>query len=289
MKTKPETILKGVNAKGEKLTPREKVETLRDVLFDNTILGKTEEDDAFVRNYLVASSKEGFDRKQWLQSLTQQQSIMDLPADRFMFEVYRQEMGKSEQNPDGLTDEELQSYISKKDPVELKIESTKRKAAYRQYEEQREAHEQKVQEERFVQSYSQAEKENSEYIDNYLEKTKGFNNIDGIELGEADMQQFRKDLPDFFKRKIVEIDGRKVAYSEAEQLLSEITTNPEKSVALLPLLWMIKNNKLKGYSSMLKEQVKRNIESKFDKYMEQDKGQSFSVNNGQIDESALYE
>ena len=40
---------------------------------------------------------------------------------------------------------------------------------------------------------------------------------------------------------------------------------------------------------MLKEQVKRNIESKFDKYMEQDKGQSFSVNNGQIDESALYE
>ena len=118
----------------------------------------------------------------------------------------------------------------------------------------------------FETKYTKAETENTQIITNYLKEIEGKNTVSGIEFSEAEMTQFKKDLPTFMKREIKSDPktGLKYAVSPAEELLSEILAKPEDTFDLLPYLYMVKNKSLKGYSQRLKETIKKSLEGTLD-------------------------
>lgn len=282
----PEAIVKGVNEKGEKLTKKEKFSMLRNVMLDTTQFGNSPDDDAFVRQYLQASTQEGFNRKEFLSRQNQQANILDMPAREFMFMMHKEEVGKTDENPDGLTDEDINELLDKKTSAELKMESMQRKKGIRDYYAQQEEIHAKANEKLFLEEFTKVEEENSKLVNTYIDKIKNTSNIEGIEFSEADKAQFQKDLPDFMKREIKEVNGKKIAISKAEMLLQDITSDNEKSMSLMPILWMVANNKFKGYSSTLKEQVKKGLEDKFDSFRRIERGQGNNTTT-EIDANAL--
>ena len=284
----PEIITKGVNEKGEKLTPKDKLGILRNTLLDGTQFGGTEEDDRFIRKYMFQSAQEGFDRKKFFQEIQQEQSILELPARELLFAIKKDELGISETNKDGLTDEEVSEIVDKLSPAEQKAQAIAIKKNIREYQQNKEIIAQQKADEQFTQIYTKVEEENQKLVNDYLSRIEGTTNIEGIEFGQSDMAQFKKDLPEMMKRKIVvQPDGSKIAISEAEELLQQLTSDNEKSMGLIPLLWMLKHNKFKGYTSSVKEQAKKRVEDKLDKFPPQEKGSGFGITN-EIDDQALY-
>lgn len=283
----PEILVKGVNEKGEKLTSKDKLVMLRDTMLDNTLLGANEEVDSFVRTIIKESTKEGFDRKQFLQQQLQETQILDLPARDLLIAIKKQELGISETNKEGLTDEEIEERVDEMSTAAQKEEAIKIKRGIRQYQEVQKAKIVEQQEKEFLSNYNKVEEENSTLINNYISRTTGLKNIEGIELSEAELKQFHKDLPELMKRNIKETSNGKVAISKAEELLQDILSDDEKTLALMPLLWMFQNNKFKGYSSTLKEQVKERIEKTLDATRTYEKGSSDTGSN-EIDTNALF-
>ena len=284
----PEMITKGVNEKGEKLTAKEKLQLLHKTLLDTTTFGATEDDDAFVRSYMRESAKENFDRKKFLDEYFQQNNLLSLSPEKFMFEVYKQEYGISDKNTDGMTDDEIRAYVDKKDPVELKAESIRIKKGIEQNQ-RAEAEKRTLQQrEAFIADVVKAEEVNKKNITSYIENVKDARSIGGFEFGEADRQEFIKELPSFLEKKVYQKEnGELIAYSKAEELLASLTSDPEKEMELIPILWMMSKDKIKGYSTMLKERAKEIAEGKLSGSRKEYSGNSQSV-NGEINQDALF-
>lgn len=284
----PEIIKNGVNEKGEKITAKEKLHILHKTLLDTTTFGATEEDDSFIRNYMRESSKENFDRKKFLDSYFGENNLLNLPPDKFMFEIYKKEYGVSDANADGMTDEEIKVLIEKKDPIELKAEAIRIKKDFSERQKRENENKTILYKKSFIENVLKQEESNKKNITSYIDIIKDSNNIGGFELGEADRQEFIKELPDFLEKKVYEKqNGELIAYSKAEELLSSLTSDPEKEMELIPILWMISKNKIKGYSTMLKEKAKETVESKLSNSKRQLDGSSNSFNN-EINEDALF-
>lgn len=88
-----------------------------------------------IQNHLQA----GGSLEDYLAVQRQVVDIKSMPADDLLFEYYKEQMGKSEQNPNGLSEDQIKAYLSKKDPVEKTIEANGVKnALLKQQELQRE-------------------------------------------------------------------------------------------------------------------------------------------------------
>ena len=284
----PEIIAKGVNEKGEKVTPKEKLSLLQQTILDSTMFGNNEDDDAFVRNYMRESVKENFDRKKFLSQYTEENNFLNLPTDKFMFNVYKQEYGITDDNKDGMTDEEIQQLLDKKDPIELKAEHLRIKKQLVEREKIDQAKRIEKRNSDFISRVESDKEANNSLIKKYVDNIKDFNNIDGFEFGESDKRQYIESLPSFLEKKVYKTEsGELVAYSKAEEILASFTIDPEKAMTLIPLLWMISENKLKGYTSSIKERAKRNVEDKLNPNKKEFGGSGESANN-EINEEALF-
>ena len=284
----PEIVKTGLNEKGEKITAKEKLSLLQKTILDSTIFGATEEDDAFVRTYMSESAKENFDRKKFLESYFNSDNLLNLPPDKFLFQIYKEEYGVSENNPEGMSDEDIQAYIDKKDPIEKKAESIRIKKTISLNQEK--ANQQRIENnnKKFVDSIIKAEESNKQVVSNYIEVLKNSKTISGFELGEAVKQEFIKELPEFVQKKVYQReDGSLIAYSKAEQLLASITSDPEKELELVPILWLLSKDKIKGYNTMIKERAKAIAEGKLSNERRQYGGSQESVSDS-INEDALF-
>ena len=284
----PEVITKGVNDKGEKISTKEKLGMLQQTILDSTMFGNSEDDDAFIRNYMRESVKENFDRKKFLSQYTEQNNFLNLPTDKFMFSVYKEEYGITEDNKDGMTDEEIQELLSKKDPIELKAEHLRIKKLLVEAEKANNIKRIEKVNSDFISRVESDKQANNLLIQKYVDNIKDFNNIDGFEFGESDKKQYIESLPSFLEKKVYKTEsGELVAYSKAEEILASFTTDPEKAMTLIPLLWMISENKLKGYTSSIKEKAKRSVEDKLNPNKKEYGGSNESANNT-INEEALF-
>ena len=284
----PEIIKSGVNEKGEKISAKEKLQVLHRTLLDTTKFGATEDDDAFIRSYMRESSKENFDRKKFLDYYFSKKNLLNLPPDKFMFEIYKNEYGVSDSNSDGMTDEEIKVFIEKKDPIELKAESIRIKKELSERQKKENDNRAASYRESFISSVLKQEEKNKNNITSYIESIKDSANIGGFEFGEADKQEYIKELPEFLAKKVYQKEnGELIAYSKAEEMLSVLTSDPEKEMELIPILWMLSKNKIKGYSTMLKERAKEIAEGKLSSSRKQFSGSSESVNT-EINTEALF-
>jgi hypothetical protein len=253
----PKEVIEGKKADGTPLTKKEEFEILRKTISSNTKI-----DDEFVNDYLQAKEK-GMPVSEFVKNRAKTMDFQAMSVDDKV-RLYYEEYSKSQDLK--WTKEDIDAKINALTKVDKDMQAkafeswldNKQKAEVTGYV--------NTQNTKFETGYTKAETENTQHITDYLKNIEGKNTVAGIEFSEAEMAQYKKDLPTFMKReiKVDEKTGLKYAISPAEELLSEILAKPEDTFDLLPYLFMVKNKTLKGYSQRVKENIKKSLENTLD-------------------------
>ena len=262
----PDEILTGKTKDGKELSQQEKFDRLVNESLKMSQLDATPEDDNFIKTYIDKSFDENFNRKEFLENQVKSKSVLEMSDGDILHWDMKKEFGKrGEDDKDGLSDEEIQNEINGMSAITKRREANKIRNKLNE--------EQTTQKQNAIENYNkQVEQEfksiipkHEEYINNYLTSIEGKKNLGGFELSEAEISQYKKDLPELLKGEIVEAEGgvKKIA-NKGRKLLDELLSTEKGLEQLYPILWMISNNKLQGYSSSLKEQVKEKVEKTLD-------------------------
>jgi hypothetical protein len=75
--------------------------------------------DPFLSKYLEASKQEGFDRDKFISSYNEENALLTMPSKDFLRTLYKKRNGKTEANPEGWTDADIDTRLSKMDRIEL--------------------------------------------------------------------------------------------------------------------------------------------------------------------------
>ena len=87
--------------------------------------------DPFISEYLQASKQEGFSREKFLESYGEKFAMLNLPNKDFLMKVYEAKNGKSEENPNGWTKEDIETYLNKMSRIEIDEKAEAMKNSYR--------------------------------------------------------------------------------------------------------------------------------------------------------------
>lgn len=261
----PEVIKTGKKEDGTELTKKEKFEILAGEISKYTSYTGDPQIDSFVSNIIAASKEPNFNLNDFVQDVNKNYiQPSNMSVDDKVAEYFKLNYGKKDDKDTvGLTLDEIQEeikglkkhekveYARKFDDVVNESLSKREQAHQIQYNTNIE------------QAYKKVVDEDKKLLDIYTSKLKNSNNVDGIELSEADHKLFMEDAPKFFEKKVKKDErGYNYVTSDVQEVLYDILASPEKSMALMPFLWMYKNKKLGSYASQLKEGVKKSIESK---------------------------
>lgn len=258
----PEFIRTGKNDKGETLTKKEKLEALREYLLDLSQFGNTEEDDAFVREYMISSTKEGFDRKQWLKEQTERSDIMELPSKEFMRQVLK---SQAKQNKFDWSDDDIESKLSSMSKVDLDMQANQYKAQMKTYNDRVTEDRMKENVEKQKQNLEKSNKTITDNISQWVSKNQDKRKLGGFEFDEAEAAELFKELPEFMTKKPVDLpDGSKGFYSEADLTHARLLSNDEDAMRFSIYLLLVKKGKLEGFLSDKLEQKKKQIEKTLD-------------------------
>ena len=206
--------------------------------------------------------KEGkYDPSQYFsQNSTSRDDIINLPDRDFMFAIYKSKNGKSEQNPEGWEDGDIEEFLSKKSKIELhEMAQETRGKVQTLRQQQKEQHVQKLQkqqEEQLEQVITQKINRAKETVNRHA-KT---NDFFGIEFTPEEKKEFDRDFLE-----LVKID-KKTGTNKLGEMLSDDNTLYKIS----GLLW--KGENLKGYITELKEKTKEETARKLDPDLQQQKG-----------------
>ena len=208
-------------------------------------------DDPFVQDYLEAKTKENFSREEWLKSQAGKASIFELKGKDFLTEYYKQYRGKSESNPDGYTDEDINVYLSGKNRIEIDKEEDVLRKHLKETRASEEMKNMEVIKQREIEAFNAQEQTNQTKINDFIKTNEFTKDFFGIELSEAERTQFFKDLPGLFTRDPL------TRMSKMDSLLQS-----ESDVLKLAALVWKGENAIKSHISNVKENVKAEVESK---------------------------
>jgi len=260
-----EVFKSGKDAEGNPLTPRAKLNMLKDFMMDNILLGGNEEHDAFIREYMTAANQEGFNRSEWLKNKQASADFINMPSKDFLKTYYKRH---SEVNKLNWKDEDINSKVDGMNIIDADMEAQRVKA----YLQQQMAEGQKRATQENMAKYEKQINENltktndsiKKDITTFIATAQTKKSIGGFELGEADKKAFLDELPGFVEKKIVDLGHGKFIASDADLVLEEIKAKPEMSLNMLPFLWLIKHNKLEGLMSRIIEGKKKQLEETLD-------------------------
>lgn len=213
-------------------------------------------DDSFIRAYVLSSQQQGFDKDKWMQEQLSYYTMLNTPSNEFLKWYYKATQGKSEKNPEGYTDEDINAYLKNKSKIELDNEAKYLKEELsKQYLvnlKQAEEEINKKYQEGVTLLKSQRDKEVAEV----LKRNEGEKNFFGIEFTDEEYNTFRKEFP-----KLVAIyekpDG---TYSHS--LHDWLMNNDDNVYKIAALMWY-GENRIKDYITRLKETIKQNVTNKF--------------------------
>lgn len=260
----PEVVKTGKKEDGTELSKKEKFELLANEIAKNVAYSDNPQVDSFLRSIAKASKAEGFDLSKHLDTLKNDYidpSSMSLD-DKVKY-YYKENFGKIDENDkDGLSDEDITDEISKLSRTEKIKYSREFDKFVNDRLSKQEILYQKQHNEKIDKVYQQILQEDNKLLENYINKAKIGRTIDGIELSQEDYNVFLKEAPDFYKKQIKKNkEGYSYVTSEVQEILADILGSPDKSMSLMPFLWLYKNKKLGSYTNQIKEDVKRKIES----------------------------
>jgi len=261
----PDVIKTGKKEDGTEITKKEKFQLIANEIARYTSHTGNPQVDSFVNNVIAASKEPGFNLSDFVNN-TGKNYIQpaNMSVDDKVKEYFKAEYGKKDdKDTTGLTDDEIAEEIKGLKRHEKVEFARKFDGIINDNLSKQEQVYQKQYNERLNTNYKKIADEDKKLLDIYITKAKTSNNIDGIELSEADHKTFMEDAPKFFEKKVKKDEmGYDYVTSDVQETLMDILASPEKSMTLMPFLWMYKNKKLGSYSSQLKEQVKKSIENK---------------------------
>jgi hypothetical protein len=275
----PEEIKTGKKKDGTALTAEEEFELIKDTVIDNTDFTNG---DTFLEEYLESKEK-GLSTDDFLKtkvkSFVDHSSMTSRDKAVQSYKDYRDDNAKSLKDKDGnwidgWSDDDIEVEVDDLRPIQLKKISDEYDSNITVREQKKIKQDIDNYNTKTEKTYQVLEKENEQLVGKYLKNIEGKNTIAGIEFSEAEMAQYRRELPTFMKRelKVDEKTGLKYYISPAEELLRDVLSKTEDTFELLPYLFMVKNKNLKGYTTKIKERVKENLEKTLDDNLDINKG-----------------
>ena len=279
----PEELKTGKTKDGKDLTKKDKFNLLRQVITENTDWA---EGDPLIEEYISYKELGGKSHQDFLQKKLNEININALsPTQKaeLSLKEYRDANVSKTKDKDGnwkegFTDDDIIAEIEGMSAFKIEQEADN----YDRNVINRRTANQKADIDKYNKAFdiefSKVEKINTDLVSKYLKKLEGKNNVNGFELGEAEITQYKKDIPDFVKYtvKTNELTGVKYTTSPATELLQRILAKPEDTFSLLAYLYMFKTGKIDGYSASLKDKTKQAVEKTLDNYPDANLGNAKS-------------
>lgn len=258
--------------KPEGITPETEFETLLDFIhksLEPNLDGIPDE-----AREIIELHREGtYNPDEYFKQKGSQVSIESLAPYDLLFNMYRSEQGKSDKNPDGYTDDEIHEYLKGLNKIQIKELADQKKAsitAYReQTKQQREQEQLRLSEAQFTNIQKQKE-DQAKKIVNQLGTSVDFF---GIEPSSEDRASYNRDFVEMVKLNPKTGTSKLYDALQDDALLYKIGY----------YIW--KGENLRGYLTEMKENVKKNIESRLDPTLSTEKGStklSKTVDRGKL-------
>lgn len=212
------------------------------------------------REIIELSQKGEYNPEEYFKQNSKRADLLSLPDKDFLFHTLKAENGKSDKNPDGWEDEDIDEFISKKTKIELHHLAKEKKDVLKQVQQQRASEHSKQQTELKAQQIEAANKSLNDDARKIVDQNKSSNSFFGIEFSPEDKQKFDRD---FFE--MLKIDPK-----EGQSKMNKLIIDNLYQIA--GILW--KGDGVKAYLTGMKESVKESIESKLDPTLEQQRGAS---------------
>jgi hypothetical protein len=238
----------------EGITPETESKILLDWLTENINTGTNLEGIPDTAKEIIdLHSKGQYDEKKWIEGRLQQKAFLEMPDTDILFSVYKNEYGKTDQNTEGSTDEEISEHINKMTKLEQSIEAKKIKSQYQQITKERQAKEIELAKQTVENNLINLNKEKDTIADKLINAYKNKEELLGISFSKAEIVEYQK----FFKE-AVKINPKTGTSSLYDLLLQSDETLYE----LGAILWKGGGKAIKAKIAEAKNQVKDTIEKK---------------------------
>lgn len=205
----------------------------------------------FIRDAIKAHNEGKFNQEEFIQKHQGLGDVDTAPSENIIREYYSRKYGiKSEENPNGVTEEEINAYIkSQKDQKLLDFTAREFRPQLKNLMEQ----EREEVYNRDYQSFAETQEKNLEEL---FAKTANYDNIYGVKVGKSDLQEFNQELKGF----LLPEKGEQLQTIYVTEKFSKLLSDDE---TLYQMLYAAtKSPKIKEALTGAKESTKRNIESK---------------------------
>jgi hypothetical protein len=250
----------GTFKKPEGITPETEKKVLLDFL-SQAIEPSYDDFPPELKEQIELHKKGVYNPDEYFKQRSPENDFTKLSDDDFLFALFKQEEGKSENNPDGLSDEEIKDDLSRMSRIEKKqLARARRNEILEKREQYRNAEAERIKQVR-EKSYEEINAKKIEMAQKVVNQHKEVTDYYGIEATPEEKAKFDKDFLEMIK-----INKETGTHKIAEMLNDD-------AVFYKTAFFLWKGEKgLKGYISDLKESVKKNIEEKIDPVLEPGRG-----------------
>jgi hypothetical protein len=193
--------------------------------------------DPFLKEYLENSQNDDFNFHEFITKKANSMDIKRLPKKDAVIEGYKMIYGKSDDNPNGLTEEQIKKAVEDFDDIRLHKE-------YQEITDKVTTHQNEMTELQKV-KYIQ---DTNKYIDNFLETRGKIPNIAGVEVSKADLEKHNK-----YFSELTKFDEK------GQRPLLELFSDDN---LLYELVYLAGENNLKSLINKAKSSVKKTLEEK---------------------------
>lgn len=254
----PDFIKTGKKEDGTPITKKEKAEALRQYYLDLSQFGATEEDDAIMREYMMASIQPNFDRKKWLKEQLDKTDVLSLSSKEFMRQVFK---SQAKQNGFDWTDDDIEAKLNAMSKIDLDMQANEYKKNLKKFQAQTVEEKSKEDLKKKTTELEKINKSITEGVSQWITKNQDKRKLGGFEFDEAEAEELHKELADFMTKKIVDLpNGQKGIYSQADLIHGELLSNDEMAMNFSIYLWLVHKKKLEGFLSDKLEAKKKQIE-----------------------------
>ncbi len=210
---------------------------------------------------IIALHKEGkYNAEQYFsQKSLDYQDVTKLPDKDLLFNLYKARDGKSEQNPNGFTDDEIEDYLGKKSRIELKDMAQSARQQILKTREEKTIQREAEQKQKYEQNFEKLQESRKKRAEEVVNRFKDRNNIFGVDFSPDEKREFDKQFFD-----MISINKETGMTKIAEMLQDD---NLLYSVAAI-----LHKGDLSGYITDVKEGVKKSFEERLDRTLDKDKG-----------------
>ena len=213
------------------------------------------------REIIELHRKGEYDPQEYFQKRSVEQGgIRNLPDKEFLFQMYKARDGKSDKNPDGLTDQEIREDLNKLSKLELRDKALNARTAVNRNIQERKQKEEQDRTQKMHEAIEKYETERRKIASKVVNQLQGKKEAFGIPIPEEDKKQF--DEKGFWE--MVKLNP-KTGMNKVAELLSD-------DKVLYEVAYHLYKGNLSGVISDAKEGVKKNIQDKLDRTLEHQKG-----------------